>query len=60
MVLKLMMHAASAGKMTQPIIHLSFAPLPNRSYKKSFGGLMQCKIHISLQLLMKFYSELIL
>ena len=60
MVLKLMMNAASAGKMTQSIILLSIVPLPNCLYKKSFGGLMQRTTHISLQLLRKFYSELIL
>ena len=46
--------------MTRSTTHLFIAPLPNHSYKKLSGGLMQRTIHISLQLYRKFYSELYL
>ena len=37
--IKLMMNAACVGKMTHSTKLLFTAPLPNHSYKKSFGGL---------------------
>ena len=54
------MNAAFVGKMTQSTTHLFIAPLPNHSYKKLSGCLMQRTIHISLQLSRKFYSVLYL
>ena len=44
------MNAAFVGKMTQSTTHLFIAPLPNHSYKKLSGGLMQRTIRVSLQL----------
>ena len=44
------------GSIDHTFIHCS--SLRNHSYKKSFGGLIQCTIHRSLQLWRNFYLKL--